>query len=420
MAAMSSVLTSADTFRIKTCPLPLAIYRHELLLLDGTGGTAHGATIRGLDQMDPGVGMPGVVDTASDTLLQTSVDTGGGDLNAWYGFGRGEELYLRITGVAATTLPYTATLTTSPVAPIVVPATFRAGPIVFEFDGQGHLTDAEIHLFDSNLVVLDDASNDQNIFLGGTDDLPHLERVLGPGTYYAAVGRWNVATNDNSPADDLDKVSDVLDFPDGIVAGNPGGPGADVAFAITDCTGTTVPVPHVLPAGEWVLSFFQITVVSGLPYCFGDGSGTPCPCGNAGAAGNGCANSANALGANLVASGIARIGGPGIDTLVLAGSGMPSKSCFYYQGTNRHNGGAGIVFGDGLRCAGGVPVLLGYRLNMSGASSFGPPLGPSVSMAGGVMAPGTQTYQVTYQDTAAYCTPSQFNHTNGLNVCWSL
>ncbi|MEQ1728806.1 MAG: hypothetical protein ABL982_10525, partial [Vicinamibacterales bacterium] len=40
---------------------------------------------------------------------------------------------------------------------------------------------------------------------------------------------------------------------------------------------------------------------AGVPYCFGDGTGTACPCGNAGAAGNGCASSINANGANLAA-----------------------------------------------------------------------------------------------------------------------
>jgi photosystem II stability/assembly factor-like uncharacterized protein len=41
-----------------------------------------------------------------------------------------------------------------------------------------------------------------------------------------------------------------------------------------------------------------------VPFCFGDGSTTtPCPCGNTGAAGRGCANSVNAMGALLVATG---------------------------------------------------------------------------------------------------------------------
>ena len=52
---------------------------------------------------------------------------------------------------------------------------------------------------------------------------------------------------------------------------------------------------------------------------------TPCPCGNNGAAGNGCANSVNAAGANLDTT-----GAPSTDDVVLVGSGMPlTVSCIY-------------------------------------------------------------------------------------------
>jgi hypothetical protein len=150
-------------------------------------------------------------------------------------------------------------------------------------------------------------------------------------------------------------------------------------------------------------------------FCFGDGSGTACPCMNTGSAGNGCPNSTNPAGANLAASGSACLS---TDTLVLMGSGMPLKSCFYYQGARMQNGGAGLAFGDGLRCAGGVPVLIGYKFNSAGASSYPGPFDPLISTVGGVMGPGTRTYQITYQDTAAFCTPAQFNHTNGVSVTW--
>jgi hypothetical protein len=44
----------------------------------------------------------------------------------------------------------------------------------------------------------------------------------------------------------------------------------------------------------------------GTPYCFGDGSGTACPCANPGAGGEGCANSGGA-GGRLAASGSASV-----------------------------------------------------------------------------------------------------------------
>ncbi|MBI5362861.1 MAG: hypothetical protein HZA53_06755 [Planctomycetes bacterium] len=61
----------------------------------------------------------------------------------------------------------------------------------------------------------------------------------------------------------------------------------------------------------------------GVPFCFGDGSGSACPCGNTGAIGHGCANSANANDALLTATGAASLAN---DTLVLDGTGMPAAA----------------------------------------------------------------------------------------------
>ncbi len=152
------------------------------------------------------------------------------------------------------------------------------------------------------------------------------------------------------------------------------------------------------------------------PYCVGDGSGTVCPCGNS-AAGNGCPNSTNANGANLAASGTASIAA---DTLVLAGSGMPNSYALYLQGTTQLGGGAGVVFGDGLLCAGGSIIRLGTQSNVSGASRYPAPGDLPVSVRGLVTAPGVRTYQVWYRNAADFCTPPTFNLTNGLEVIWSL
>ncbi len=149
----------------------------------------------------------------------------------------------------------------------------------------------------------------------------------------------------------------------------------------------------------------------GVPYCFGDGTGTACPCANNGAAGNGCANSVNANGANLTTSGNSSLAN---DTLVLQGSGMPNASCLYFQGTSQIN----AVFGDGLRCAGGVVTRLGTKTNVAGASQYPTAGNPSVSVKGAVTTPGTRAYQTWYRNAAAFCTTSTFNLTNGVLVTW--
>jgi hypothetical protein len=150
-------------------------------------------------------------------------------------------------------------------------------------------------------------------------------------------------------------------------------------------------------------------------YCFGDGAGLACPCGNSGATGNGCANSVNALGGNLTGTGNASIGA---DTFVLLGSGMPNSSALYFQGSATLGGGNGIVFGDGLRCVGGTVIRLGTKNNTSGGSQYPVAGDPSVSVRGLCAAGDFRTYQCWYRNAAAFCTASTFNLTNGISVTW--
>jgi len=156
---------------------------------------------------------------------------------------------------------------------------------------------------------------------------------------------------------------------------------------------------------------------TGAPYCFGDGSGTACPCGNTGGADGGCANTVSFGGGKLVAAGSASIA---IDTLVLRGTRMPNSSALYFQGTDRIAGGAGQVFGDGLRCVTGGVQRLGTKLNFAGASQFPEGVDPRISIRGAVTVPGsTRHYQAWYRNAASFCTPSTFNLTNGVTVTWS-
>jgi hypothetical protein len=147
---------------------------------------------------------------------------------------------------------------------------------------------------------------------------------------------------------------------------------------------------------------------TGRGFCSGDGSGTACPCANNGLAGNGCASSVNANGANIASSGVPSIAN---DTLVLAGTGMPDSSALYFQGTTQVGGGAGAVFGDGLRCAGGSVIRLHTKTNVAGASQY---------LRSGRGDVARLPHRVWYRYAAAFCTVSTFNLSNGLLVNWSL
>lgn len=185
------------------------------------------------------------------------------------------------------------------------------------------------------------------------------------------------------------------------------------------------------PAGCWIVEWpftgFHLELYGdacdasspGVSFCFGDGSGAACPCGNASAPGveAGCAHSLGGA-AHLDASGYARLS---VDTLTLdVASVPPNTSVLFFQGTMRTNGGAGAVFGDGLRCAGGSIARIGVRAQaVGGLADYPQGNEPSVSVRGGVLSPGTRTYQAWYRNGAAFCTSSTFNLSNGYEIAWS-
>jgi hypothetical protein len=159
------------------------------------------------------------------------------------------------------------------------------------------------------------------------------------------------------------------------------------------------------------------TTGTGTPYCFGDGSGAACPCGNSSPVGNGegCLHSLG-TGGRLAATGTASISG---DTVVLTGTTMPNSSALYFQGTLQQSAGAGVPFGDGLRCAAGSIIRLGTKNNVAGTSSYPVGADPLVSVRGQVLVAGTRTYQCWYRNAAAFCTASTFNLTNGVEISWA-
>jgi len=152
------------------------------------------------------------------------------------------------------------------------------------------------------------------------------------------------------------------------------------------------------------------------PLCFGDGTGSACPCGNSGAPGRGCANSVVAAGAGLSAIGVPSITS---DTLVLVGSGMPNSSALYFQGSTDVGGGLGVAFGDGLRCAGGSIIRLGTQVNAAGTSRYPEAGDLPVSIRGSNSSGMTRVYQTWYRNAAAFCTSGTFNLTNAVSLTWA-
>lgn len=148
-----------------------------------------------------------------------------------------------------------------------------------------------------------------------------------------------------------------------------------------------------------------------------------CPCANPPAAyGLGCDNSAATGGASLGASGAALLAS---DSLQFATAGeRASATSILLQGTQHLP--AGVVFGQGVRCIGGLLKRL-YVVNAAGGSiHVPPPGGPSVSVrsaaVGDTITPGSSRfYTVYYRDPIVLgtCAPQDtFNATNALRIDW--
>jgi plastocyanin len=153
----------------------------------------------------------------------------------------------------------------------------------------------------------------------------------------------------------------------------------------------------------------------GSVFCAGDGSGTACPCNNNTTQPAGCMNSVG-FGARMRGAGVPSIAA---DSFALAISGAPeSNFVLFFQGSTETNGGAGLVFGDGLRCAGGASVRLGTETISFGYANY-PSSGEVPISIRGLLAPGSvRTYQGFYRDLGAACTGAGFNTTNGYAVTW--
>jgi hypothetical protein len=145
--------------------------------------------------------------------------------------------------------------------------------------------------------------------------------------------------------------------------------------------------------------------------CHGDGSGTPCPCGNTGVTGEGCANSTGA-GARLVTE-----GSPGLtsQSFTLLATGLPANQLgLFFQGNNAINAGLGIQFGDGLRCVGGAAKRLQIVTSDSTGTSR---TTVDISSAGQVTAGDLRRYQLWYYDSSTAC-GALFNLSNAAEITW--
>jgi hypothetical protein len=236
---------SRDYFRVQTAPAPLGIYRHRLrTVTPGPGGANlghHFPSIRG-QRFENGV-VTGVEDFAQSGVRE------GDRFNDYYAFGKAESLYFRIDHQAlpgADIGEYRVTLTTFPVTPVNI-GLFIPGTITIDtrerarnVSGGQHNTD--LWIYDSQFNAIPDYGNDTS-----TDGAPFnsgakLTRTYQPGTYFMALGAYDLINDQVNPPDDPSRlVGTVLDFPNAVLSSyeaNGSQAGSDLDFGVTDRAGT--------------------------------------------------------------------------------------------------------------------------------------------------------------------------------------
>jgi len=153
-----------------------------------------------------------------------------------------------------------------------------------------------------------------------------------------------------------------------------------------------------------------VPATTGTSFCFGDGTGAVCPCGNIGAAGEGCANSGG-TGATLAGSGVASIANDSFALTVAGVSG--AKPGLVIRGANQIS----VLAGDGLLCVGGNTARSQVQVTSAGGTVFtdfqGAGFGAS-SYGAGV----PTNYQFWYRDPQGSPCGGDFNLTNGLSIVW--
>jgi len=157
-------------------------------------------------------------------------------------------------------------------------------------------------------------------------------------------------------------------------------------------------------------------------FCSGDGSlvdhTTPCPCGNNGAPGRGCAHSFDANGAQLSADGATTQ-----DAVVLHSEFTPGTAFTLFM---QHANPGDTVFHDGVLCAGNPLVRLRGRSAAGGEAffpntNFAQDATTTLSLRGGVTigSGATRYYAAWFRNASStFCPPTTANVTNGVRVVW--
>lgn len=153
-----------------------------------------------------------------------------------------------------------------------------------------------------------------------------------------------------------------------------------------------------------------IDPIVGIPYCFGNGLSTLCPCFNYDTGGDaGCANSTG-QGARLASAGSASVAA---DDLSFSADQLPVQPTLLFVGNTASNLGMGLVFGDGLRCSGSGVRRLGVRMpSATGVATWG----TGLRELGDWNAGDVRRFQAWYRDPVGTPCGTGFNLSHGVQI----
>lgn len=264
---------SFDYWRIQSAAAPIGVYRHTIAL--STGGTpGHTLSLIGLTSPTGGTAQTEAIFSSGSTITNPPRAV------YWYGFGKQEQVYARVSGLGITTAPYTLTLTSAPVTIADIPGTLYAGQTLIQTSNSAGFLDSELWLYDAQLNPIANAAAD-NVLPGASGTLNGATvgagfiRNLPPGTYHVALAGYNLANNLPAPAGDF-QAGNVLDFPDALASSVVNGSGFTQSnVGITDQFGNPVAIGSASfsnPVGD--IRWFRFTLVP-APFPTGLGSALP-------------------------------------------------------------------------------------------------------------------------------------------------
>ncbi|MBX9736750.1 MAG: hypothetical protein K2X32_07475, partial [Phycisphaerales bacterium] len=279
---------SADFFKFTTAP-------HAGIVRHGATLTTLNATVPrlGLVGIDPAPGAP------SDLIVAIQLGRAVGNTRVveWYTLGGGaspdeRSIYARVAGFGQSASNYNVAMTSStPIVPATISRTVRPGSITISTVGETGptQTDTDLWVYDSNFAAIANFGNDDEPGVGTTLG-SRFTRTFAPGTYYLAVGTFQMSLNQLTPPDDNVTNETLTDFPGVLVASSE--LTNDRSFRITDSEGSVI-TPAAATEPFEVL-FYQLVVQEGsaLVRCnpadiaYDDGSPLP-PLGVPGGVNNG-------------------------------------------------------------------------------------------------------------------------------------